>query len=73
MKFVAYYIRKSDDKVLGAAAMNSLNKIQVINEAMKNGVMPTATTVKNPGFVLENLLNDIKKKDPKCSRCTMCS
>jgi len=52
MKFVAYYIRNSDDKVIGAAAMNSLNSIQVINEAMKNGVMPSATAIKNPGFVL---------------------
>lgn len=52
MKFVAYYIRKADDKVIGAAAMNSLNSIQVVNEAMKNGVMPTATTIKNPGFIL---------------------
>lgn len=52
MKFVAYYIRKSDDKILGAAAMNSLNKIQVINEAMRNGVMPTGASVKSPEFVL---------------------
>jgi hypothetical protein len=72
MKFVAYYIRRSDDKILGAAAMNSLNMIQIINEAMKNGVMPSATTIKNPAFKLENLLSDIKKKDPKCAKCTMC-
>ena len=72
MKFVAYYIRKSDDKVLGAAAMNSLNKIQLINAAMKNGVMPNATQIKNPSFDLEGLLKEIKKKDPKCTRCTAC-
>ncbi len=52
MKFVAYYIRKSDDKVLGAAAMNSLNMVQMVNEAMRNGVMPSASTVKNPAFKL---------------------
>ena len=52
MKFVAYYIRKSDDKVLGAAAMNQLNKIQIINEAMRNGVMPNASQVKSASFVL---------------------
>lgn len=52
MKFVAFYIRKSDDKVLGAAAMGSMNSIQIINEAMKNGVMPSASTVKNPDFKL---------------------
>ena len=31
MKFVAYYIRKSDDRVLGAAAMNMMNAVQTIN------------------------------------------
>ena len=72
MKFVAYYIRKEDDKVLGATAMGSMNSIQVINEAMRNGVMPSGSAVKNPGFVLEDLLKEIKKKDPKCSRCTKC-
>lgn len=57
MKFVVYYIRKSDNKVLGAAAMGHLNKIQVINEAMRNGVMVDGTTVKSPTFVLESLLS----------------
>ena len=56
MKFVAFYIRKQDDKVLGAAAMGSMNSIQIINEAMKNGVMPSGTTLKNPNFVLEDLM-----------------
>lgn len=72
MEFVAYYIRKSDDKVLGAASMGTMNKIQTINEAMRNGVMPNASVVKDPAFVLEDLLKDIKKKNPKCSRCTVC-
>jgi apoptosis-inducing factor 3 len=72
MKFVAYYIRKSDDKVLGAAAMGSPNKIQIINEAMKNGVMPSASTIKSPDFVLEDILKEIKKKNPKCAKCTQC-
>lgn len=72
MKFVAYYIRKEDDKVLGAAAMGALNSIQIINEAMKNGVMPNAKTIKNPDFHLEDLLKDIKKKNPQCSKCTKC-
>lgn len=51
-KFVAFYYRKSDDKILGAAAMNSMNKIQIINEAMRNGVMPNASTVKSSTFNL---------------------
>jgi hypothetical protein len=72
LKFVAFYIRKSDNKVLGAAAMNQMNKIQIINEAMRNGVMPNATQIKNANFKLEDLLEEIKKKDPKCTRCTAC-
>jgi hypothetical protein len=52
MKFVAYYIRKSDDKVLGAASMGVLNKVQIINEAMKNGVMPNASQIKSKDFKL---------------------
>lgn len=55
MKFTAYYIRKSDDKVLGAACMNSLNNIQIINQAMQTGVMPSGSAVKNPAFVLQDL------------------
>lgn len=72
MKFIAYYIRRKDDKVLGAAAMGSLNKIQIINEAMKNGVMPKGTAVKSGTFNLEALLADIKSKNPKCNKCNAC-
>ena len=53
MKFLAFYIRKSDDKVLGAASMNMLNKIQIVNEAMRNGVMPNASHIKDPNFNLD--------------------
>lgn len=52
MKFVAYYIRKSTDKVLGAAAMGVPNHIQIINEAMRNGIMPPASEVIKPEFKL---------------------
>lgn len=69
MKFVAYYIDKKKDKVLGAASMGHLNTIQIINEAMKNGVMPKASIVKADSFKLEELLGDIKGKGPKCTRC----
>lgn len=47
MKFVAYYIDSKNDLVLGAAAMNIPNKIQIINEAMKSGVMPKASLIKS--------------------------
>jgi hypothetical protein len=53
MKFIAYYIDKKQDKVLGAAAMGMMNKIQIINEAMKNGVMPKASLVKSNEFNLD--------------------
>lgn len=52
MKFVAYYIDKKNDKVLGAAVMNQMNTIQIINEAMRNGVMPKASVVKSNDFNL---------------------
>jgi len=69
MKFIAYYIDKRNDKIIGAAAMNQMNKIQIINEAMKNGVMPKASVVKSPEFKIDDLLTDIKDKNPKCTRC----
>jgi NADPH-dependent 2,4-dienoyl-CoA reductase/sulfur reductase-like enzyme len=69
MKFIAYYIDRTQDKVLGAAAMGQMNKIQIINEAMKNGVMPKASVVKSKEFNLDELLKDISTKNPKCTRC----
>lgn len=39
---------------------------------MRNGVLPSATKIKNAAFKLEELLAEIKKKDPKCTRCTAC-
>jgi hypothetical protein len=69
MKFIAYYIDKKQDKILGAAAMNQLNKIQIVNEAMRNGVMPKASVVKSPDFNLDKVLNEVKDKKPKCTRC----
>jgi NADPH-dependent 2,4-dienoyl-CoA reductase/sulfur reductase-like enzyme len=69
MKFIAYYIDKKSDKVIAAAAMNQMNKIQIINEAMKNGVMPKASVVKSGDFNLDKLLKDVNDKHPKCTRC----
>lgn len=69
MKFIAYYIDKKTDKVIAAAAMNQMNKIQVINEAMKNGVMPKASVVKSGDFNIDQLLKDVNDKHPKCTRC----
>ena len=43
MKFIAYYIDKRHDRVLGAASMGSFGALQIINEAMKNGAMPRAS------------------------------
>lgn len=69
MKFVAYYIDKKNDKILGAAVMNQMNTIQIINEAMKNGVMPKASVVKSNDFNLEEVLKDVRSKQPRCTRC----
>lgn len=69
MKFTAYYIDSRSDLVLGAAVMNMPNQIQIINEAMKYGVMPRAAQIKSGQVNLENVLKDIKTKDPKCAKC----
>ena len=72
-KFVAYYIDKDTDMILGAAAMNMPNSIQIINEAMRSGVMPKASLIKSGSANLEQILKDTKGKNPKCTRCTRCS
>lgn len=73
MKFVVYYINKKEDRILGAAAMGMMNQIQIINEAMRNGVMPKASSIKEGKVNLEDVLKETRKKNPKCTRCTKCS
>lgn len=73
MKFVAYYIDKKSDRVLGAAAMGMMNQIQIINEAMRNGTMPKASLIKSGQIKLEEVLAETRKKNPKCTKCTRCS
>ena len=51
-RFIAFYIDKKRNKVLGAASMGALNPIQIVNEAMRNGEMPPATEIYTPGFVV---------------------
>ena len=68
-KFVAYYVDKKRDKILGAASMGVMNQIQIINEAMRNGQMPRASKVTAPGFKLEDLISEIQESNPKCTRC----
>jgi hypothetical protein len=43
---MAYYIDKKADKVLGTAVMGIPNATQIVNEAIKQGVMPRASEVK---------------------------
>ena len=69
MKFVAYYIDKKTDKVLGAASMGMMNQIQIINEAMRNGAMPKASVIKSGTVDLQKILEETRKKHPKCTRC----
>jgi hypothetical protein len=46
MKFIAFYIDKKNDKVLGSAVMGQFNVTQIINEAIRYGVMPKASLFK---------------------------
>lgn len=66
-KFIAYYFKAG--KVVGAATMNSLNSIMIINEALKQGVMPPADDVVKEDFKLDSLLPLINKKQPTCKKC----
>jgi hypothetical protein len=67
MKFVAYYIKKG--KVVAAAAMNSLNSIMTINEALNQGVMPTADQIRKNDFNLDVVTEAVKLKSPLCDKC----
>lgn len=67
LKFVAYYVNKG--KIVAAAAMNSLNSIMIVKEAMQQGVMPTAEEVKKGDWKVEGLVEEIKKKGPACKKC----
>lgn len=66
-KFVAYYFKEG--KVIGASTMNSLNSIMIINEALKQGVMPPADEVTKSDFKLDTLVPLIQAKKPTCSKC----
>lgn len=46
LKFTAYFIDKKNDKVLGTAVMGMPNVSQMINEAIRYGVMPKASQIK---------------------------
>lgn len=69
---MAYYIDSKSDTVLGAAVMNTPNQIQIINEAMKYGVMPRASLLKAGKVNFEEVLKEVRGKNPKCSKCTRC-
>ena len=66
-KFIAYYFKAG--KVVGAATMNSLNSIMIINEALQQGVMPSAEEVSKSDFKLNSLIPLISTKKPTCTKC----
>ena len=69
MKFVVYYVDKKRNSVLGAASMGTMNAIQIINEAMRNGTMVTADQVRAKDFKVDDLIPALKESSPKCTRC----
>jgi len=69
LKFVAYYI--DGDQVLAAASMNNLNAQQVINEALRQNVMPSATEIKSGKIHIPDIQALLKTKckgNCKCKR-----
>lgn len=68
-KFAAYYIDSKNDKILGAAVMNIPNHIQIINHAMKHQIMPKASLVKAGKVNFDEILKELRKINPKCTKC----
>lgn len=56
LKFTAYYIDKKNDKVLGTATMGVMNTSQIVNEAIRYGVMPKASQIKSGKVDLNEVL-----------------
>lgn len=46
LKFAAFYVDKKNDRVLGTAIMGMMKMTQIINEAIRYGVMPKASLIK---------------------------
>lgn len=69
MKFTAFYVDKKSDKVLGTAVMGIPNVTQVINEAMRYGVLPKASDFKAGKVDYNELLKTVLTKKPTCSKC----
>jgi NADPH-dependent 2,4-dienoyl-CoA reductase/sulfur reductase-like enzyme/nitrite reductase/ring-hydroxylating ferredoxin subunit len=72
-KFVAYYIK--NDKVHAAAAFNSGLSIHIIKEAMRLGMMPSASQIKDKSVTVQDLAAQIKAKPgaSACHRQSCCS
>lgn len=57
LKFVAYYSK--NNKILAASSMNVPSSMQIINEAMRLNLMPTASEIKNGSVTLKDIQNKI--------------
>ena len=69
--FVAYYVK--NNKVVAASCINSLNSIMILREAMMGGMMPTPDEVRDSAFDPKNLVEELKKLKPACSKCDLYS
>ncbi|EAS02251.1 pyridine nucleotide-disulfide oxidoreductase (macronuclear) [Tetrahymena thermophila SB210] len=72
LEFVAWYIK--NDRVVAVSAMNKGPVAMVVNEAMKQNVMPSGTEIKNNIVKYEDIQKRIadRGRNCKCSRGANC-
>lgn len=71
-KFVAYYIK--NDRILAAAGLNRGTDIHVIKEAMRLGILPSASDIKDGSVTVDKLKEKIKSRKgaSSCTRKMCC-
>lgn len=72
LEFIAWYIK--NDRVLAVSAMNKGPVTMVINEAMKQNVMPLGSEIKAGTVKFEDIKKrvDARGKNCKCSKGNSC-
>lgn len=71
-KFLALYVK--DDRILAAAALNRGTDIHVLKEAMRMGILPSASEIKDGTVTVDKLKEKIKsrKGSNTCRRKQCC-
>lgn len=66
LKFTAFYFR--NNQVVAFAAMNTPNAANIVYEAMRNNIIPSATLIKNGEMTIDSMKQILNKMNSKCSK-----